>query len=180
MSLSSVYMCLPVWREWKLDALHPGAGVPINIVYMCLPVWREWKHTTELASSSKSALVYMCLPVWREWKPRFRQWSSWFQIFVYMCLPVWREWKREPLASLTITLLIRCLHVPSRLEGMETTPPSTAIPYFGFGVSTCAFPFGGNGNYRSFVGHFAFLYVYMCLPVWREWKREPLWILPTA
>ena len=38
---------------------------------------------------------------------------------VYMCLPVWREWKPYPM-GFRVVWVFYCLHVPSRLEGMET------------------------------------------------------------
>ena len=41
---------------------------------------------------------------------------------VYMCLPVWREWKLKDL-NISAPAVNEGLHVPSRLEGMETVVP---------------------------------------------------------
>ena len=62
------------------------------------------------------------------------------------------------------------LHVPSRLEGIETL--GIPQPFWGLGAqSTCAFPFGGNGNNFKSSAYGYVGIVYMCLPVWRESKR---------
>ena len=68
---------------------------------------------------------------------------------VYMCLPVWRESK------------LLFAEIDSEVQI--------------FNVSTCAFPFGGNRNKEGAVlDSTACLLVYMCLPVWRESKRNML------
>ena len=83
-----------------------------------------------------------------------------------MCLPVWRELKQLPLLCgvrsfqyrlhvpsrlegieteflrLLSGTLVTSLHVPSRLEGIET---KLSVPNICSEIaSTCAFPFGGN------------------------------------
>ena len=63
---------------------------------------------------------------------------------VYMCLPVWREWKLVGDSYQLLDEDAIGLHVPSRLEGMETLSTIKSSDRFE---------------------------VYMCLPVWREWKR---------
>ena len=144
------------------------------LVYMCLPVRRESKQTLQSFRNLQSAFycVYMCLPVWRESKQRLISrsvGSSGSSLStcafpfggnrnslvivsvasassVYMCLPVWRESKQTELRCiLSLTSLFR-LHVPSRLEGIETY--EVAIGIHLLILSTCAFPFGGNRNLK--------------------------------
>ena len=64
-----------------------------------------------------------------------------------MCLPVWREWKLNKDRFASVNLVNFRLHVPSRLEGIETNLAQ---------LSDC------EGHLER---------VYMCLPVWREWKH---------
>ena len=92
--------------------------VPVR-VYMCLPVWRELKPIYSRYSIRLPKFVYMCLPVWRELKlwERVRDIR---RIQVYMCLPVWRELKLNFITQMFVDVSVRRLHVPSRLEGIET------------------------------------------------------------
>ena len=63
--LTSVHMCLPVWRELK--PVYSLADMVTVNVHMCLPVWRELKRGV-CAGVCASGFVHMCLPVWRELK----------------------------------------------------------------------------------------------------------------
>ena len=115
-----------------------------------------------------------------------------------MCLPVRREWKHSVKRNNAFLVALCSLHVPSRSEGMETNGRHFAGRHFAVSLhvpsrsegmetacdtniifpsesvkSTCAFPFGGNGNRSTMrICLWIRLLVYMCLPVRREWKRS--------
>ena len=167
---SLVYMCLPVWREWK-----PHRTSERHSINFCIHVPSRLEGMETCVSFSENYIVYK-------------------NIFVYMCLPVWRE-SKLPDPEDAGPLCRRSLHVPSRLEGIETRRESTnkilsVLVYMCLPVwrelkqtvlaaaevvikpSTCAFPFGGNRNDAQGDGCVPQRVheVYMCLPVWRELK----------
>ena len=141
----NVYMCLPVWREWKLRN-RQCRGQQASRVYMCLPVRREWKLISNNISYQRPMPVYMCLPVWREWKPHTPRCghcaSASTCAFPFGGNGSWK------ICWIPFSTTCLSLHVPSRLEGMETVSSQHAVP--------------GFPNWSL---------VYMCLPVWREWKH---------
>ena len=92
-------MCLPVWRESKLGDNRIDK-LQLHIVSLHVPSRLEGIETQCLHHPRRrSSWVYMCLPVWRESKPE-------------KCFPVHLA-TREVLRGIG-------LHVPSRLEGIET------------------------------------------------------------
>ena len=143
-------------------------------VYMCLPVRREWKQKTTLLSIEHMSWRSLHVPSRSEgMETQNRTPFPLDGISVYMCLPVRREWKRVRCQQAPKLLYKSThafpfggngngstatstsgegssLHVPSRSEGMETSPKMISERY-SIVTSTCAFPFGGNGN-----GHLEF------------------------
>ena len=137
-----VHMCLPVWRELK-PLERSSIGICLVIVHMCLPVWRELKPSYLSPKQRSPCGVHMCLPVWRELKQICSRKNAGAQnTYVHMCLPVWRELKLEDL-GFSNSADTKCSHVPSRLEGIETTT-TLLRSVSGRALFTCAFPFGGN------------------------------------
>ena len=113
---------------------------------MCLPVWRELKH--ELVSGEikfSNSLVYMCLPVWRELKPSGVLFAR--------------------------NVIVASLHVPSRLEGVETS--STQPQSENLTLVYMCLPVRRElkQQYPSIQQRICCLHVYMCLPVRRELKQ---------
>ena len=168
LNLFIVYMCLPVWRESKqvrliceLDITElstcafpfggnrnlrviPLVGSPVKLSTCAFPFGGNRNVAPGLIRNT-SKFVYMCLPVWRESKQGGRG----------GCIPPLRFYtstcafpfggNRNIIHFNLVGKLAGSLHVPSRLEGIET--------------------FRTRDRYRS-----QERCVYMCLPVWRESK----------
>ena len=163
---------------------------------MCLPVWREWKLNCRIQGIMSILLVYMCLPVWRESKRCSVNGDLIIRDDLSTCAFPFGGNRNPSSQTVPETRMGSCLHVPSRLEGMETEPLQVRSRSFCW--STCAFPFGGNRNappgFRvvkcslslhvpsRLEGIETLLIqqslrrqarpVYMCLPVWRESKLQ--------
>ena len=186
-------MCLPVWTESKQSCFpkchekilrstcaFPFGGNRNNNVSMVgqhikhglhVPSRLEGIETIDISGLILAAFstVYMCLPVWREWKLGiYRSTVVSTTRSVYMCLPVWRESKRISIRTGCSAKL--CLHVPSRLEGIETccNPVDTShitlclhVPSRLEGIETIGHHAGDWDINKN---------VYMCLPVRRESK----------
>ena len=60
-----VHICLPVWRELKLEK-NLSISFNLNLVHICLPVWRELKRKMGDIGFHPGNPVHICLPVWRE------------------------------------------------------------------------------------------------------------------
>ena len=184
-------MCLPVWRELKQNYYANRQNI-VSPVWMCLPVWRELKRKFGDFSRTIAARVWMCLPVWRELKHKIRLerrgesmclnvpsrlkgietcvWGEHFHLkfFKSECaFPFEGNWN---FVSRSGKFVIHCcLNVPSRLKGIETWTlctnqlcyvPRLNVPSRLKGIETY-----GNSDCD-----WIRVYVWMCLPVWRELK----------
>ena len=91
------------------------------------------------------------------------------RIEVYTCLPVWRELKLDVNSGNSKPDSMG-LHVPSRLEGIETRPDSP-LHRTAYGVYTCL-PVWRELKLKGLAmrRRLRFDRVYTCLPVWRELK----------
>ena len=143
-----------------------------KLLWICFPVWREWKHS-QMLISLKSLITLDMLS---------------------------RLKGMETVASVAVTdnifdfgyafpfegngnlcqcgdrLKSQTLDMLSRLKGMETqfhklsgAGSSSEPHYFGY-----AFPVEGNGNTISKVAIVppSYVVLWICFPVWREWKRR--------
>ena len=163
----NVWMSLPVWRELKLKIWRFSSTIS-DPVWMSLPVWRELKHNSEAKYSRVASFVWMSLPVWRELK------HFWRGVIVRITTGGVSEWAFPFEGNGNATRLfqfcsnVMSLNEPSRLK--EWKPCSAAV-VGSDEWSEWAFPFEGNGNHicswRQCTG---WGWVWMSLPVWREWK----------
>ena len=142
-----LWICFPVWREWKLEyrANMRYANNPFGYAF---PFEGNGNKTVIIRIAVRFKFLWICFPVWREWKHSLQKLRRPPDV-LWICFPVWREWK-------------------PRAKGEQLIPLSD----FGY-----AFPFEGNGN--SWLIHLprtdAVPILWICFPVWREWKPKTVY-----
>ena len=140
-----LWICFPVWREWKQSSVAGAGGGAVHVFGYAFPfegngntntnIWIIGVcHTLDMLSRLKGIETYLEMLA-----------GDVFINFLWICFPVWREWKRES-ESFPSSCHKETLDMLSRLKGIETIADGDTrveVPMDGFGY---AFPFEGNWN----------------------------------
>ena len=109
----------------RLEGIETHTGLPLDLLSSELPSTCAFPfggngNITYLRSEMQSLRVYMCLPVWRESKQTANGENLGFVVRIGLHVPSRLEGIETLSLAMTLTMSAYSLHVPSRLEGMET------------------------------------------------------------